>query len=128
MYILSIEDTLSSAHQLREYKGKCENLHGHNWRIVVEVAGDRLNSIGLLVDFHDLKRVLGDILGELDHKNLNDVPCFSEHNPSSENLAAYIAGRFGEGLAGLPEAADGNLRVHSVTVWESSTASCRYEE
>ncbi len=120
MYILTIEDSFSSAHQLREYGGPCENIHGHNWRVVLTVRGERLNQIGLLVDFHELKAVLKDILSVLDHKNLNDIPPFDAINPSSENIARYIAEN-----ASARITADG-VNVESVTVWESDSSRCTY--
>ncbi|HNR90591.1 MAG TPA: 6-carboxytetrahydropterin synthase QueD [Spirochaetota bacterium] len=120
MYILTIEETFASAHQLRGYRGKCENLHGHNWRVVMSVQGETLNAIGLLVDFHDLKAALREVLAELDHRNLNEVPHFAEHNPSSENIARYIYERMALRLAG------GAAAMESITVWESGTARCTY--
>ena len=91
MYILTVEDHFSSAHQLRGYQGKCENIHGHNWRVVLKVKGSELNDIGLLIDFHELKSILKDILNQLDHCNLNEVEPFDKINPSSENIAQYIS-------------------------------------
>ncbi len=123
MYILTVEDSFASAHQLCGYKGKCENLHGHNWRVVISVKGTALNEIGLLVDFHDLKAILKRIINELDHKNLNDLPCFSSVNPSSENIARLIAERF---MDELPEASPQAIQIDSVTVWESDTSRCTY--
>lgn len=74
MYELTIEGSFASAHQLRGYKGKCENLHGHNWKVELSVEGKALNDIGLLIDFHELKRILGEVLVRLDHKNINEIP------------------------------------------------------
>jgi len=86
MYILTVEDSFAAAHQLNGYMGKCENLHGHNWKIELEVAGHVLNDIGLLIDFHDLKDILKSVLADLDHVNLNETELFSTINPSSENI------------------------------------------
>jgi len=123
MYVLTIEESFSSAHQLRGYKGKCENLHGHNWKVVLSVRGDMLDDIGLLIDFTELKAVLKEILGGLDHKNINDIQYFQEHNPSSENIARYIA----ETFSGIMEAqGKRNITLDSVTVWESATSRCTY--
>lgn len=123
MYVLTVEDHFASAHQLRGYKGKCENIHGHNWKIVVSVQGTELNDIGLLIDFHEIKAALKDVFEVLDHKNLNDVQYFKEHNPSSENIARYIAEQMEEKLAFHNE----KVAVESVTVWESHTSRCTYK-
>jgi len=122
MYILTIEDHFASAHQLRGYKGKCENIHGHNWKVVMSVKGEKLNEIGLLIDFHDLKVILKKICGDLDHKNVNEVEPFDRINPSSENIAGYIAKRAQEELDRTGE----DIAVDSVTVWESDTSRCTF--
>ncbi|HPB80632.1 MAG TPA: 6-carboxytetrahydropterin synthase QueD [Spirochaetota bacterium] len=123
MYILTIEESFAAAHQLRGYKGKCENLHGHNWKVVLSVKGSVLNDIGLLVDFGDLKAMLRETLAELDHHNLNEVTSFMKHNPSSENIARYISDRISEKLSGSQTAP---AIIDSVTVWESATSRCTY--
>lgn len=122
MYILTIEDHFASAHQLRGYRGKCENIHGHNWKVVLNVQGERLNEIGLLIDFNDLKSILKKITNYLDHKNLNEVEPFITVNPSSENIAEFIA------LEAQKEITEINpdLYVESVTVWESDTSRCTF--
>lgn len=122
MYLLTVEDHFASAHQLRGYKGKCENIHGHNWRVVLNVRGERLNDIGLLIDFNDLKAVLKKVTGYLDHKNLNEVEPFDKVNPSSENIAEYIAIEVQRGLNDINR----DVYVESVTVWESETSRCTY--
>lgn len=121
MYYLTIEDHFSSAHQLREYKGKCENLHGHNWRVLLTVRGDTLDKAGMLIDFNDLKAILKKITDYLDHKNLNQLPPFDELNPSSENLARYISEECQKHMDTY------TLAVHAVEVYESDTSRCRYE-
>src|SRR5919201_2493306 len=91
-----IEMTFSSAHALRGYRGKCENTHGHNYRVEVYVRGEELNEIGLLVDFKDLKAATRRVVGRLDHKNLNELPPFDrELNPSAEHLAGYFLDEVG---------------------------------
>src|ERR671910_2525738 len=86
-----IERNFSSAHQLRGYKGKCENLHGHNYRVEIYARGSELNNIGLLVDFVELKAAADEVVQYLDHRNINELPPFdAELNPSAENLARYI--------------------------------------
>ncbi len=123
MYILTIEDDFSSAHQLRGYKGKCENIHGHNWKVVASIKGNILNEIGLLIDFHDLKKMLSDILKNLDHQNINDIPPFDTLNPSSENIAKYISDTFNEKLKEVSK----DIQIDSITVWESQTSRCTYK-
>lgn len=121
MYYLDVETHFSAAHQLRHYKGKCENLHGHNWRVRLTVCGSALDRIGLLVDFGDLKRILGDAVERLDHANLNEVPPFDgEVNPTSENIARILAE---DVAARLPE----HVRVEALSVWESDTCKATYK-
>jgi 6-pyruvoyltetrahydropterin/6-carboxytetrahydropterin synthase len=100
-YEVMIERDFSSAHQLRGYKGKCENLHGHNYKIEIYAKGEELNNIGLLIDFVDLKKAADEVTKYLDHRNLNELPPFDEElNPSAENLARfileYLNGRVGD--------------------------------
>ena len=90
MYYATIDDKISSAHQLREYQGKCERLHGHNWTIRVTVSGNELDKCGMLIDFGILKQRLKNILEILDHRFINEVPPFDKINPSAENIAEYI--------------------------------------
>ena len=87
MFRLQIEDSFAAAHQLRGYRGKCENLHGHNWRVRILVSVERLDGIGMLVDFGELKTILRRGLASLDHAFLNETPPFEKVNPTSENLA-----------------------------------------
>jgi 6-pyruvoyltetrahydropterin/6-carboxytetrahydropterin synthase len=122
MYELSIETSFASAHQLRGYKGKCEKLHGHNWKVQVSVSAERLNEIDLAMDFHDLKRITREVVSPLDHALLNDVFPFTEKNPSSENIAKWIYESIKKKIN------DDNVRVSAVTVWESDTASASYYE
>jgi len=122
MYILTVEDHFASAHQLRGYKGKCENIHGHNWKVVLDVSGEKLNDLGLLIDFHDLKAVLKKITGYLDHKNINETEPFNHINPSSENIAEFIAAEVQKELSMIND----ELSVESVTVWESESSRCTY--
>ena len=90
MFQVSVEETFSSGHALRGYRGKCENVHGHNYRVRVTVEGPQLDSIGLLCDFTEVKRVLREIIGGLDHQFINDLEAFRTVNPSAENLAKYF--------------------------------------
>lgn len=122
MYILTVEDTFASAHQLRGYKGKCENIHGHNWKVVLSLKGTKLNSIGLLIDFHEIKNILKKITDQLDHKNINEVPPFDKINPSSELIAKFISDKTAEEL----KKQNDHIQIDSVTVWESATSRCTY--
>jgi len=118
MYEVKVQSSFSSAHKLKGYKGKCEELHGHNWKIEVSASSAELDSIGMVVDFKDIKILLNSVLQELDHKFLNDLECFSKINPTSENIAKYIHDK----INGL----DQGVKVNSVTVWETDTASATY--
>jgi 6-pyruvoyltetrahydropterin/6-carboxytetrahydropterin synthase len=120
MYELKIISQFGAAHQLREFGGKCENLHGHNWKIEVYVKGDKLDDIGLLVDFTQLKKTTTKVLDELDHKFLNELEPFKEINPSSENIAKFIF----EGVNAQLESE--TAQVSRVTAWESDTACATY--
>lgn len=120
-YSVSIEKTFSSAHALRGYRGKCERLHGHNWKVRATVSGRRLNKTGMLLDFNDLKALLGEILEPLDHLNLNEVPPFNTSNPSAENIAGYIYVKLKKAIKNF----DAHLAVEEVIVWESDSSSAR---
>lgn len=122
MYELTIEVGFAAAHQLRGYKGKCENMHGHNWRAQINVLAEKLNDIDIAIDFHDLKRIAQEVVAPLDHAYLNDVFPFTEKNPSSENIAKWIFDSLKKKIN------TDNLRVAAVTVWESETASASYYE
>lgn len=122
MYELKINGEFSSAHSLRNYKGRCENLHGHNWKVEVVVIGEKLDGIGLLLDFNILKRKLNIILKTLDHKNLNLIPFFIKRNPSSENIAFFIYKKMEKILKSYP------VKVQKVTVWENEKQCASYYE
>ncbi len=122
MYELMIETTFSSAHQLRGYMDKCENLHGHNWKVQVHVAAERLNEIGIAVDFHELKRLANEVTSSLDHAFLNNVFPFTEINPSSENIAKWIYDSLKKKIN------TDYVNLTAITVWESETASATYYE
>ena len=117
-----IERNFSSAHQLRGYKGKCENLHGHNYKIEIFARGEELNNIGLLIDFGDLKKAADEIVKYLDHRNLNELPPFDEElNPSAENIARY----FVEYLNG--RVGDQRVKVYKVRCYETPTSVATYQ-
>ena len=122
MFRVSVEETFSSGHALRGYRGKCENVHGHNYRVQVSIEGPQLDGIGLLVDFTHVKHALRGIIAGLDHQFLNDLDAFKVVNPSAENLAKYFYDETRRGLSELPEGAD----ITEVIVWETDTSSAIY--
>ncbi|MGB9714995.1 MAG: 6-carboxytetrahydropterin synthase QueD [Thermodesulfovibrionales bacterium] len=122
MFELMIETTFSAAHQLKGYMGKCERLHGHNWKVQVYVVAERLNEIDIAMDFHDLKRITNEVIAPLDHSVLNEIFPFTEKNPSSENIAKWIYDCL------VKKIDDENIHVSAVTVWESETSSATYYE
>jgi 6-pyruvoyltetrahydropterin/6-carboxytetrahydropterin synthase len=122
MFQVSVEETFSSGHALRGYKGKCENVHGHNYRVQVSLEGPELDNIGLLVDFTRLKQIVRAIIQRLDHQFINDLEPFTTVNPSAENLAKYFYDEVSGQLQGLPPGA----RVTETVIWETDTASARY--
>jgi len=119
-YELFVTAEFSAAHSLRNYEGKCERLHGHNWRVDLRLQGRRLNHEGLLLDFVEVKRILAAVLDPFDHAYLNETPPFDRLNPSSENLARIIAGAVAKRL---PR----GVRVASVTCWESDRCAATYK-
>ena len=121
MFELTVYDYFSSAHQLKGYRGRCEAVHGHNWKVEVTVQGEVLDNIGLLMDFSDLKKLLKQTIDPLDHVMLNEVEGLRGQNPSSEILARYIYDLM---KGGLPS----GVTMASVTVWESENAKAVYTE
>ncbi len=120
MYEITVRSHFSGAHQLRHLRGKCEALHGHNWKVEVSVVSNRLGKEGVVIDFGILKQKLERVLKSLDHTYLNDLPYFSETEPSSENIAKYVFDRLKPDLNERP----GTLQ--KVTAWESETSSATY--
>jgi len=120
MFELKVIADFAAAHRLRNFRGNCEKLHGHNWKVEVILSGDKLNEAGLLIDFREVKEATDRILKELDHSFLNDLPQFKNENPSSENIAAYLF----EKLSG--ELNDNYLKVTKVTAWESDSTCASY--
>ena len=122
MFEVMIERNFSSAHQLRGYRGKCENLHGHNYRIEIYARGRELNNIGLLVDFVELKAAADEVVDYLDHRNINELPPFDEElNPSAENLARYILERVAHRVG------DERVQVYKVRCFETPTSVATYQ-
>ena len=120
MFEVAVEHSFAAGHALRGYKGKCENVHGHNYKVRVAVSGEKLDSIGLLMDFVELRSAIRALVEGLDHRFLNEVAPFDRLNPSAENLARY----FCEGLA--PQIQSDGLRIAAVTVWETDNASATF--
>ncbi len=121
MFEVSVEHTFAAGHALRNYRGKCENVHGHNYRVQVIVRGEQLDQTGMLADFVELKRLLRAISEPLDHIFLNDIEPFREVNPSAENIARYICEKMTEGLR-----VENPVEVAEVKVWETDIQSATY--
>ena len=119
MYELMVEGNFDAAHQLIGYEGPCEKLHGHTWKVRMQVSGKKLNKIGVVEDFKKLKAVLYGTLSRFDHTNLNTLAPFRKVNPTSENVAKYI-------FDDLAEKLGKSVRLEKVTVFESSVTSATY--
>ena len=124
MFEVSVEEKFAAGHALRNYKGKCENVHGHNYKVKIILRGAELDDIGLLVDFAEMKKVLRKAIGYLDHQFINDLPPFDIVNPSAENIAKYFCEEMqkgmDEGMGKVP------VSIHAVKVWETDTAVATY--
>jgi 6-pyruvoyltetrahydropterin/6-carboxytetrahydropterin synthase len=125
MFEVTVEAGFSSGHYLRNYHGKCENPHGHNYRVLVTLAGAELDEAGLLLDFKLLKTLLRPVVDYLDHRMINDLSPFTELNPSAENLARYF---FEETSRALLEKTGGRVHVKDCTIFETDTSFARYYE
>jgi 6-pyruvoyltetrahydropterin/6-carboxytetrahydropterin synthase len=121
MFEVTVEQTFASGHALRNYHGKTEDVHGHNYRVRVTVQGEQLDSTGLLVDFLEVNQLITGAVGYLDHRFINDLKPFDELNPSAENIAKYFYDRIRGGLKNeVP------VRISAVQVWETDTSSAIY--
>jgi 6-pyruvoyltetrahydropterin/6-carboxytetrahydropterin synthase len=123
MFEITVQDTFSSGHYLRDYYGKCENPHGHNYRVLVTLIGEQLEPNGLLLDFKLLKSILQPTIKYLDHLMINDLEPFTAVNPSAENIAKYFFDRVSSQLL---EMTAGRVRVKDCTIWETDTSYARY--
>jgi len=121
-YTLRVLTDFASAHTLRDYPGQCANLHGHNWKVEVEVEATSLDEMGMAVDFKVVKNHAREIAGRLDHQYLNDVEPFTRINPTAENIAQWF---FREMAREIDRP---GLRVSALTLWETERASVRYAE
>jgi len=119
MFEVSVEETFASGHALRGYRGKCENVHGHNYRVQLTLAGPELDSTGLLVDFVEVKKLIQGVVGYLDHRFINDLPPFDKLNPSAENLAKYFYDEICRKLSN-------GVELRQVTIWETDITSATY--
>jgi 6-pyruvoyltetrahydropterin/6-carboxytetrahydropterin synthase len=126
MFEVSVERTFAAGHALRNYHGKCENVHGHNYKVRVTLAGADLDSAGLLCDFVDVKRLMDGIIERLDHQFLNEIAPFDQLNPSAENIARYFYQELQRGLRETPPAAP--VRIDEVKIWETDTTTATYRE
>jgi 6-pyruvoyltetrahydropterin/6-carboxytetrahydropterin synthase len=122
MYEISVETDFDAAHALRGYQGKCENIHGHRFKVALTIRATKLNDIGLAYDFTVLKKQLNEIIARFDHTSLNEIPPFDKINPSSENIARTIYEHMKLQLTGAP------VMMVKVEVWESPTSRAEYRE
>lgn len=121
MFELMVETDFAAAHSLREYHGKCENLHGHNWKVQIVLSAEKVNGLGMVIDFNDVKAMAREILEAFDHKNLNDLAYFKKDNPTTENLSRVLYSEFSRRL---PK----EISVQKVSVWESDRCGGSYFE
>src|SRR5216684_7647126 len=119
MFEVSVEETFAAGHALRGYRGKCENVHGHNYRVQLTIEGPQLDPIGLLVDFVEVKRLIRGVVEYLDHRFINDLPPFDTMNPSAENLARYFYDEISAKLTSP-------VRLGQVKIWETDITSATY--
>jgi 6-pyruvoyltetrahydropterin/6-carboxytetrahydropterin synthase len=124
MFEVTVEQTFAAGHALREYKGKCENVHGHNYRVQVTVEGEQLNRIGLLVDFVEVKQAVREVVAFFDHQFINDLEPFTVLNPSAENMAKYFYDEVTRRLSS--DNGTSPVRVSQVKLWETDTSIAVY--
>jgi 6-pyruvoyltetrahydropterin/6-carboxytetrahydropterin synthase len=122
MFEVYVDEQFAAAHNLRNYKGKCENLHGHNYKVRITLAGPQLDDVGLLYDFVHLKQVIQGVIRTLDHKYLNELKPFDVLNPSAENIAKHIYDETSKQMHQTPNGAG----ISSITVWESDVTAATY--
>jgi len=123
MFEVTVEQTFAAGHALRNYKGKCENVHGHNFKVQVVIEGEKLDETGLLVDFIDVKQSMRTIIDRLDHVFLNDIPPFDVKNPSAENIAEYFYQEMVKSLK-----AEVPVHIREVKVWETEIQSASFRQ
>lgn len=121
-YTLKVVTDFASAHTLRDYPGACSRMHGHNWKLEVEVSASQLDDVGMAIDFKHIKQAARELGGELDHRYLNEIPPFDKINPTAENIAAYLYKGIGDKID------NEHIQVCAVTLWETERACVRYTE
>lgn len=121
-YLLKVLTEFASAHTLRDYPGACSRMHGHNWKVELEVVATRLDNVGMGIDFKRMKAVANEVGDRLDHRYLNDLEPFTAVNPTAENIAAYMYREIAERLN------DEHIKVSALTLWETDRACVRYSE
>lgn len=121
-YTLKVVTDFAAAHALRGYHGECRQLHGHNWKVEVEVVAVALDEVGMGIDFKAIKAAAKEALSLLDHRHLNEIAPFDVVNPTAENIAAYLYRQLSGTLNGA------RTRVGAVTLWETERACVRYTE
>ena len=122
MYTLTTMVELSSALSLVGHSGPCKKMHGHNWKVEVEITGEKLDKIGMVVDFKEIRKATNLVVDELDHEFLNNLEPFSEDNPTAENIARYIFTKLSE------EFSNKNVKVNSIKLWETDKSAVSYKE
>ena len=122
MYTLTTMVEFSSAHTLVGHSGPCKKMHGHNWKVEVEITGEKLDKIGMVVDFKEIRKATNLVVYELDHEFLNNLEPFSEDNPTAENIARYIFTKLSE------EFSNKNVKVNSIKLWETDKSAVSYKE
>lgn len=120
MFKLSIETHISAAHLLRNYEGPCSRLHGHNWKVKVEVRAHTLNAVGIAIDFKDLKDITWQVIGRFDHNNFNEIAPFNDINPTAENIVRFF---YEEIAKKLPE----EIKLSKISLWETEKYRVEYE-
>lgn len=121
MFEVTVQQTFAAGHSLRNYHGKCENVHGHNYRVEVTFQGERLDGAGLLVDFLEVKALMNKVIDYLDHQYINDLKPFDELNPSAENLAKYFHDEIRAGLG-----QENPVEIAEVKIWETDITAAAY--
>ena len=124
MFEVSVEEMFSAGHALRHYRGKCENVHGHNWRVMVTFVGETVDKAGMLVDFVEVKKSMSKVIDYLDHQFINDLKPFDELSPSAENIARFFFDEMSTDLARIP--GEVACKISRVKVWETDDASATY--
>ena len=122
MYTLTTMVEFSSAHSLVGHSGPCKKMHGHNWKVEVEITGEKLDKIGMVVDFKEIRKATNLVVNELDHEFLNNLEPFSEDNPTAEYIARYIFTKLSE------EFSNKNVKVNSIKLWETDKSAVSYKE